>query len=100
IRDRTVTGVQTCALPIFVAELGSHPLRGLKNEIRKRQPDFSEKRYGYGGFLQFCKAAEAKGYVEMELDTENETYVVRPAQQEPKIGRASCRARVTTTEGR
>ena len=31
-------------------------LSGLKTQLRKIQPDFSEKRFGYGGFLQFCKA--------------------------------------------
>jgi uncharacterized protein (TIGR00288 family) len=62
-----------------VSEPGSHPLRGLKNEMRKREPGFSEKRYGYASFLQFCRAAEAKGFIEMEVDNENETYDVRPA---------------------
>ena len=42
-------------------------LSGLKTQMRKDQPDFSEKRFGYGGFLQFVKAARARGYVEMEL---------------------------------
>ncbi len=63
----------------IVASLGSHPLRGLKNELRKKDPEFSEKRFGYGAFLQFCRAAEANGFIEMELDNENETYTVRPA---------------------
>ena len=31
-------------------------LSGLKNQLRKRQPDFSEKRYGFGSFLSFVKA--------------------------------------------
>ncbi|MEE8405573.1 MAG: NYN domain-containing protein, partial [Acidimicrobiia bacterium] len=31
-------------------------MSGLKNQLRKRQSDFSEKKFGYGGFLQFCKA--------------------------------------------
>jgi len=70
-------------LRVVVSELGSHPLRGLKNELRKRQPDFSEKRYGYGGFLQFAKAAESKGFIEMELDNDNDTYIVRPAGTKP-----------------
>jgi len=66
-----------------IAELGAHPLRGLKNELRKRQPDFSEKKYGYGGFLQFAKAAEAKGFIEMELDNDNDTYIVRATDGMP-----------------
>ena len=38
----------------------------LKTQLRKVEPDFSEKRFGYGGFLQFCKAARARGVIEME----------------------------------
>jgi uncharacterized protein (TIGR00288 family) len=53
---------------------GEPPLSGLKNELRKRQPGFSEKQFGYGGFLQFVKAAAAKGVVEMDWDDELEDY--------------------------
>lgn len=62
-----------------VASLGSPQLPGLKSEMRKRQRDFTEKRFGYGGFLQFCKAAQAAGYVEMEWDAEAESYTLRAA---------------------
>jgi uncharacterized protein (TIGR00288 family) len=61
-----------------VAELesrsGTPPLSGLKNQLRKRQPNFSEKNFGYGGFLQFVKAAEAKGFVDLEWADEAEDY--------------------------
>ena len=53
---------------------GAPQLSGLKNELRKRQPGFSEKDYGYSGFLQFAKAARAKGLVDMEWDEEAEDY--------------------------
>lgn len=63
-----------------VAELekknGAPPLSGLKNELRRRKGNFSEKDYGYGGFLQFVKAARAKGYVDMSWDDESEDYYV------------------------
>ncbi len=52
-------------------------LSGLKNQLRKRQPDFSERRYGFSGFLQFCKAARTRGVVEMDWDEEADDYVVR-----------------------
>ena len=39
---------------------GDPPLSGLKDQLRKRHPGFSEKDFGYSGFLQFCKAAVAK----------------------------------------
>lgn len=59
-----------------VAELGSPHLSGLKSAVRKRRRDFTEKRYGYGGFLQFCRAAQAKGYVELVWDDKADDYTV------------------------
>ncbi|MGI8773682.1 MAG: NYN domain-containing protein [Actinomycetota bacterium] len=53
---------------------GAPALSGLKNELRRRQSGFSEKNYGYGGFLQFAKGAVAKGLVKMEWDEEAEDY--------------------------
>jgi uncharacterized LabA/DUF88 family protein len=54
-------------------------LSGLKTQLRKVQPDFSEKRYGYRGFLQFCRAAEANGVVALEWDEDAGDYVLRAA---------------------
>ncbi len=54
-------------------------LSGLKNQLRKRQPDFSEKKFGYGGFLQFCKAAETRGVITLTWDEEAEDYTVTTA---------------------
>ena len=51
-------------------------LSGLKNQVRKQQPDFSEKRFGFGTFLQFVRAARARGFVEMERDADGDGYVV------------------------
>ncbi len=53
---------------------GAPPLSGLKDAIRKRHPDFSEKNYGYGGFLQFVKAAAANGDIDLEWDDDDEEY--------------------------
>lgn len=58
-------------------------LSGLKNQVRKQQPDFSEKRFGYGTFLQFVRAARARGFVEMERDVDAEDYVLRPGATTP-----------------
>ena len=52
------------------------PLSGLKDAMRKVDPAFSEKAFGYGGFLQFSKAAAARGVVEMEWSDEAEDYLV------------------------
>jgi uncharacterized protein (TIGR00288 family) len=65
-----------------VAEMASSNgpvvLSGLKNQMRKRQPDFSEKKFGYGGFLQFCKAAATRGLIELDWDEKAEDYTVQP----------------------
>ena len=55
---------------------GAPNLSGLKNRLRKRDLEF-EKTFGYGGFLQFVKAAQTRGLVELEWDPEAEDYVVR-----------------------
>ncbi len=51
-------------------------LSGLKNQLRKVEPDFSEKRYGFSGFLQFCKAARTRGIIDFRWDDEAGDYVV------------------------
>ena len=40
------------------------------------QPDFSEKKFGYGGFLQFAKAAATQGVVTLEWDADDGDYVL------------------------
>jgi uncharacterized LabA/DUF88 family protein len=55
-------------------------LSGLKNTLRKKEPSFSEKQFGYGGFLQFCQAARARGLVDMDWDDNAEDYVLEPVE--------------------
>jgi len=62
------------------------PLSGLKDQLRKRDPDFSEKEFGFNGFLQFCKAAKARGLVTMEWDEEVDDYVLNVAQPQTANG--------------
>src|SRR6266704_527498 len=50
------------------------PLSGLKDQIRKRVPNWSEKDLGYSGFLQFAKAAAASDAVNMEWDDDEGDY--------------------------
>jgi uncharacterized protein (TIGR00288 family) len=64
-----------------LAKKGPVPLSGLKDQVRKQQPDFSEKRFGYGTFLQFVRAARARGFVEMERDADG--HVVQPGAATP-----------------
>ncbi len=53
---------------------GDPPLSGLKDVMRKKHDNFSEKDYGYSGFLQFCKAAAAKKFVELEWDEDEQDW--------------------------
>lgn len=58
---------------------GPVPLSGLKDRMRKSEPGFSEKAFGYRGFLQFCRAAAARDVVAMAWDDESEDYLLTPA---------------------
>jgi hypothetical protein len=55
---------------------GKVALSGLKNQLRKVQPDFSEKKLGYRSFLQFCKAAATAGVVELRWDSDADDYLL------------------------
>jgi uncharacterized protein (TIGR00288 family) len=55
---------------------GPVPLSGLKNQLRRVQPDFSEKKLGYRSFLQFCKAAAAGGAVDLQWRADADDYLV------------------------
>lgn len=74
-------------LTSVVAELteegGAPPLSGLKDQLRKRDPAFSEKEFGFGGFLQFVKAARTRGSIAMVWDEEVDDYVLSPAGSAP-----------------
>ena len=62
-----------------IADLGGGepvPLSGLKDDMRKAAPDFSEKNLGYRGFLQFVRAARANGIVSLDYDDESGSYSV------------------------
>lgn len=63
-----------------LADADAAPLSGLKDEMRKADSSFSEKRYGYSGFLQFVKAAKAAGVVDMDFDEESGAYAVSIAE--------------------
>jgi len=62
-----------------VAGDGGVALSGLKNQIRRARPDFSEKKLGYRTFLQFCKAAATSGAVQLRWDPEADDYLLTAA---------------------
>ena len=70
----------------LTAKSGPPHLSGLKTEMRKVQPDFTEKKFGYGGFLQFCKAARARGVIEMDFDEEAGDYIIRLPANSAGVG--------------
>jgi hypothetical protein len=54
---------------------GTRPqLSGLKDQLRKRRPDFSEKRYGFNTFLSFAKAARARNLIGMVWEQATNEY--------------------------
>jgi uncharacterized protein (TIGR00288 family) len=55
---------------------GAVPLSGLKNQLRRVDPDFSEKKLGYRSFLQFCRGAATSGAVSLEWSPEAEDYLL------------------------
>jgi uncharacterized LabA/DUF88 family protein len=71
--------LRTTVERLSATKSGPPHLSGLKTTMRKAQPDFSEKKFGFGGFLQFAKAARARGLIDMDFDDQAEDYVLRPA---------------------
>jgi hypothetical protein len=55
---------------------GGVALSGLKNQIRRVRPDFSEKKLGYRTFLQFCKAAATSGAVQLRWNADADDYLL------------------------
>lgn len=61
---------------VINAEGGSTALSGLKDQLRKRRPEFSDKGLGFRNFLQFCRAAESDGVVTLRWDDGAGDYTV------------------------
>lgn len=67
-------------LKSVVADLSSQDgpvaMSGLKDQLRRVQPDFSEKKLGYRSFLQFCRAAATGGAVDLRWSEEAGDYLL------------------------
>ncbi len=59
---------------------GGAALSSLKTEMNRRDESFNERALGYGGFLQFCKAAAARDLVAMAWDDDRGDYLLTPAE--------------------
>ncbi|MFI6262567.1 NYN domain-containing protein [Micromonospora sp. NPDC051006] len=57
---------------------GALALSGLKDQLRRARPDFSEQKLGYRSFLQFCKAAATAGAVQLRWSPDADDYLVSP----------------------
>ncbi|MCA2217181.1 PIN domain-containing protein [Jidongwangia harbinensis] len=61
---------------------GAVALSGLKNQVRKVAPDFSEKKLGYRSFLQFAKAAATGGAIDLAWSADADDYLLTPPADE------------------
>lgn len=55
---------------------GPVALAGLKTQLRRVRPDFSEKKLGYRSFLQFCKAAATSDALDLAWSSEADDYLL------------------------
>ncbi|MER7416077.1 NYN domain-containing protein [Micromonospora peucetia] len=77
--DREVAfGLLGSVVADLAGEEGAVALSGLKNQLRRARPDFSEKKLGYRSFLQFCKAAATSGVVDLRWSVEADDYLLTP----------------------
>lgn len=58
---------------------GPVALSGLKDQLRRVRPDFSEKKLGYRSFLQFSQAAATAGAVDLQWNPEADDYQLTAA---------------------
>lgn len=77
--DREVAfGLLGSVVSDLAGDEGAVALSGLKNQLRRARPDFSEKKLGYRSFLQFCKAAATSGVVDLRWSPEADDYLLTP----------------------
>jgi uncharacterized protein (TIGR00288 family) len=78
--DREVAfGLLRAVVADLAGSEGTVALSGLKNQLRRVRPDFSEKKLGYRSFLQFCKAAATSGTVHLQWSPDADDYLLTTA---------------------
>ena len=60
----------------LIERTGRAALSGLKDQIRRVRPGFSEKALGYRSFLQFCRAADTTGVIVLAWDDDADDYLL------------------------
>jgi uncharacterized LabA/DUF88 family protein len=74
-RDVAFRVLRTVVAELSTAGTPVH-MSGLKDQVRRIRPDFSEKRLGYRSFLQFCQAAATSGAVRLKWSDETDDYLL------------------------
>jgi uncharacterized protein (TIGR00288 family) len=74
-REEAFALLRSVVLDVAGSE-GSVALSGLKNQLRRVRPDFSENKLGYRSFLQFCRAAATSGVVDLQWSSEADDYLL------------------------
>src|SRR5207248_8229444 len=98
IRDRTVTGVQTCALPISIV-LNNAPLARYIAPTTKKRIEEVAKKLGYrpNAMARFLRSKRSHSVGVMFFDIMDR--FCTPVLRGIEIGRASCRERVEIVVG-
>lgn len=58
----------------------SVPLSGLKDQLRRKVPGFSEKKLGYRSFLQFTRAAATEGVIYLDWSDVDKDYLLETVE--------------------
>lgn len=58
----------------------SVPLSGLKDQLRRKEPGFSEKKLGYRSFLQFTRAAATEGVITLDWSDVDKDYLLETVE--------------------
>lgn len=58
----------------------SVPLSGLKDQLRRKAPGFSEKKLGYRSFLQFTRAAATEGVIFLDWSDVDKDYLLETVE--------------------
>src|SRR5699024_11535626 len=96
IRDRNVTGVQTCALPISDREIAG--LRQLLDQMEQAEGDlaaFARLDSAFHAMVARLTRSSMMQQIYQIIDD-----AMQSAYRQNEIGRASCRERVHVREGR
>src|SRR5205823_10993039 len=94
IRDKLVTGVQTCALPILAGFASESFIDELAHAGGKDPLDLRLHLLARDETLNGWQTARMRGVLKLAADKADWGKALAPGHYQGKIGRASCRERV------